>query len=112
MRFAQDIWENPRGNRLGRGVWNNCEAIIAACCGALERLYGQIRAHGLNWNQRLGEGQEVKAVDFAVVQAVVVSAKALERRRRRTFRPTGDTVKAKFSRTPSAPPTRSTLKLL
>ena len=38
MRFAQDIWENPRGNRLGRGVWNNCEAIIAACCGALERL--------------------------------------------------------------------------
>lgn len=60
MRFAQDIWENPRGNRLGRGVWNNCEAIIAACCGALERPYGQIRAHRLNWNQRLGEGQELR----------------------------------------------------
>ena len=34
----------------------------------------------------------------------------LERRRRRTFRPTGDIANAKFSRTPSAPPTRSTLK--
>jgi hypothetical protein len=60
MRFAQGIWENPRGNRLGRGVWNYCEAIIAAWCGALERPYGQIRAHGLNWNQRLGEGQELR----------------------------------------------------
>jgi len=47
MRFAQDIWENPRGNRLGRGVWNNCEAILAACCGALELPDGQNRAHRL-----------------------------------------------------------------
>ena len=111
MRFARDIWENPRGNRLGRGVWNICEAIIAACCGALERLW----PNPSSWPQlelEIGRRSRVKAVDFAVVQAVVVSARALEWRRRRTFRPTGDIVKAKFSRTPSAPPTRSTLKFL
>jgi DNA invertase Pin-like site-specific DNA recombinase len=34
------------------------------------------------------------------------------RRRRRTFRPNGDIANAKFSRTPSALPTRSTLKFL
>ena len=38
MRFAQDIWEYPRGNWLGRGVCNSHEAILEACRDAWNAL--------------------------------------------------------------------------
>ncbi len=83
--------------------------------GVLRRPGTPLWPNPSSWPQlepEIGRRSRVKAVDFAVVQAVAVSARALERRRRRTFRRTGDIVNAKFSRTPSAPPTRSTLKFL
>jgi hypothetical protein len=67
------------------------------------------------WRMEVGEqsASEVTTVPRNLArQAVAVSASALERRRRRTFSPTGNIANAKFSRTPSALPTRSTLKFL
>ena len=59
-----------------------------------------------------GRRSNFGAVVFAAIQAVPVPARGLERRRRRTFSPVGNIVNANSSRTPSAPPTRSTSKCL
>jgi hypothetical protein len=83
--------------------------------GVLRRPGTPLWPNPISWPQlkpEIGRRSRVKAVDFAVVQAVSVSAQALERRRRRTFRPAGNIVNANSSRTPSGLPTRSTSKFL
>jgi hypothetical protein len=85
---AADIgWLEAVGRRAG-------ERAKAETCVALLKGYGD--------EQQSSQGQ----------LAYGEAARAVERRRRRTFRPTGVIANSNFSRTPSGPPTRSTSKFL
>ncbi|MGH6851608.1 MAG: hypothetical protein ACREDJ_00090 [Methylocella sp.] len=55
---AQDIWEYPRGNRIGRGVWDSREAILEACCDVMNTLMAK-SGHITSMKPELGEGQNL-----------------------------------------------------
>lgn len=52
----------PALQLLGHRVWDSYPAILDACWNARGASDGQIRAHRLDWNQRLGRGQNFAAV--------------------------------------------------
>jgi hypothetical protein len=57
LNSAENIREYLRGNDRNDRVWDNCEAILDACCDASDALI-VVRRHYLNWNQTMGTIQE------------------------------------------------------
>jgi len=60
LNSVENIWDYLRSNFLSHCVWDTYEAIhprrLLRC---LERPHGQIRGYRLNWNERMGTGQNL-----------------------------------------------------
>jgi transposase len=59
LNSVENIWDYLRSNFLSHCVWDTYEAILDALLRCLERPHGQIRGHRLNWNERMGTGQNL-----------------------------------------------------